>query len=66
MEKYKVEFIVKETYIVDVFANNEKEAIAIANNKFDEEQYQETGDIDIETGAVYNVTNTDDPFYPSN
>ena len=40
MEKYKVEFIVKEKYIVDVFANNEKEAIAIANNKFDEEQYQ--------------------------
>lgn len=63
-KKYKVEFCQTETFVVDVFAKNEKEAIERAEKKWDEGDYRETGDYHVETGSVYDVTNTDDPFNP--
>lgn len=64
MNKYKVEFIQTETFIIDVLANDEKEAIKLAEEKWNNGDYQETGDLIVETGTIYNVTNTDDPFNP--
>jgi len=61
MKKYKVEFIQTETYIVDVKAENEEEAREKAENKWDEGDYQETGDLNVDI-SVYDVTDTDDPF----
>ena len=62
MKKYKVEFIQTETYIVDVKAENEEEAREKAENKWDEGDYQETGDLNVDISMVYDVTDTDDPF----
>ena len=62
MKKFKVEFIQAETFIIDVKAKSEKEAIKKAEKKWNEGDYQETGDLNVETGTVYDVTNTDDPF----
>lgn len=64
MNKYKVEFLQTETFIVDVYAKDEQEAIEKANIKWEEGDYQETGDLTIETGKIYDVTDTDDPFNP--
>ena len=61
MKKYKVEFIQTETYIVDVKAENEEEAREKAENKWDEGDYQETGDLNVDI-SVYDVTDTDDSF----
>lgn len=71
MQKYKVEFIETSIYIVDVLAKDEKEAKEKAQEKFYSEikaqglehNYQ-VGDTDSQTGTVYDVTNTDDPFNP--
>lgn len=63
MNKYKVEFI--KTYVVDVFAETETEAMVKAETKLNElmreglEHYNETGG---QEPTAYNVTNTDDPF----
>ena len=62
MKKYKVEFTQTETFVVDVLAENQKEAIEKAETKWDSGDYQETGDCKVETGAVYDVSDTDDPF----
>ena len=62
--KYKVEFTQTETFIVDVYAKNEKEAKVLAARTFDAGDYQEIGDCEVELNNVYDVTNTDDPFYP--
>ena len=62
MKKYKVEFIQTETFIIDVKAESEKQAIELAEKKWGEGDYQETGDLKVETGTTYDVTNTDDPF----
>lgn len=64
MNKYKVEMIQTETFIVDVLAKNEKQAIKLAEKKWNEGDYQETGNIEVKTNTVYDVTNTDDPFNP--
>lgn len=64
MNRYKVEFVQKETFIVDVEAQNEAEAVLLAETKWNAGTYQETGDLDVSTGTVYDVTNTDDPFNP--
>jgi hypothetical protein len=64
MNKYKIEFVSTETYIVDVEAKTEHDAIALAHTQFDAGNYQEVGDNSIELGGVYNVTGTDDPFNP--
>jgi hypothetical protein len=64
MRKYKVEYKQTETFIVDVYAINQKEAEKLASKKFDAGDYQETGDCEVELNSVYDVTNTDDPFYP--
>ena len=62
MNKYKVEFVHTETFIYDVKAENEKQAIEKAEKEFESGNYQETGDCGVEVGTVYDVTNTDDPF----
>lgn len=64
MKKYKVEFVQTETFIVDVFAGDEQEATDKAQEKWNNGDYQETGDLDVSTGTIYDVTNTDDPFNP--
>ena len=64
MKKYKVEFIQKETFIVDVYADNWEQAQKLAEIEWEKGNYQETGDLTIETGTVIDVTNTDDPFNP--
>ncbi len=64
MQKYKVELVQTETFIVDVLAENEKEAIEMAKVQFNNGNYQEVGDCTIDEGTVYNVTETDDPFNP--
>jgi len=64
MNKYKVEFTQTETFIVDVLAKTEAEAVELAKKKWDGGDYQETGDIEVSTGIIFNVTNTDDPFNP--
>jgi len=62
--KYKVEFTQTEAFIVDVYAESEKEAKVLATRRFDAGDYQEQGDCLVELSCVYDVTNTDDPFYP--
>jgi len=62
MRKYKVEFIQKETFIVDVRAKSQEEAEEKAQEQFSGGNYQETGDLDVSVGVVYDVTDTDDPF----
>lgn len=64
MRKYKIEITQKEKYIVDVYATSQDEATDIATEAFNDGNYQETGDLDIEISMIYDVTNTDDPFYP--
>jgi len=66
MKKYKVEFVQTETFIVDVYAESEEQATDIAQDHFGNGNYQETGNCEVETGTVFDVTNTDDPFYPVN
>jgi len=66
MKKYKVQFIQKETFIVDVYAEDEQQAIDIAQDSFDNGDYQEDGDCHVEIDTTYDVTDTEDPFYPVN
>lgn len=49
-----------------MYAEDENEATDKATEAFGEGNYQEIGDCNVETGCVYDVTNTDDPFYPIN
>ena len=62
LRKYKVEFEMIEKFIVDVRAENQEKAEKIAEDKWNNENYQVTGDIDTVIGSVYDVTDTDDPF----
>lgn len=70
MNKYKIEFIQKETFVVDVEAENEKEAREKAEKKWQDinsvgvGHYHQVGDMETERGNVYDVTNTDDTFNP--
>jgi hypothetical protein len=64
MNKYKVEYIQTETFIVDVEAQSEQEATDKAMQAFDAGSYYEMGDCNVTLGTVYDVTNTDDPFNP--
>lgn len=66
MQKYKIEITQKEKYLIDVYATSETEATELAQEAYSNGNYQETGDIETETTAIYDVTNTDDPFYPIN
>ena len=63
-KKYKVSFIQTETFVVDVLASSEKQAIKLAEEKWNEGDYHDIGDCHVETGNVYDVSNTDDPFNP--
>jgi hypothetical protein len=62
--KFKVEYKQTETFIVDVYANNQKQAEELAGIRFDAGDYQEVGDCEVVVNEVYNVTNTEDPFNP--
>jgi len=62
--KYKVEYKQTETFIVDVYANNQKQAEELAGKRFDAGDYQEIGDCEVVVNHVYDVTNTEDPFFP--
>jgi len=62
--KYKVEYKQTETFVVDVYANNQEQAEKLAGMRFDAGDYQEIGDCEVELNNVYDVTNTDDPFNP--
>ena len=62
--KYKVEYKQTETFIVDVYAKDEAQAEKLAAKRFDAGDYQEMGDCEVVVSQVYDVTNTDDPFYP--
>ena len=62
--KYKVEYKQSETFVVDVYALNQKEAEKLASKKFDAGEYEEVGDCEVVVNQVYDVTNTDDPFNP--
>jgi hypothetical protein len=62
--KYKVEFTQTETFIVDVYAKSEEQAKELASKRFDAGDCHEVGDCGVELNCVYDVTNTDDPFYP--
>jgi hypothetical protein len=71
MEKFKVEFIQKETFVIDIYGKDENDAVIDASRKFKELEAKgllhynsQTGGPEITTGNVYNVTNTDDPFNP--
>ena len=70
MNKYKVEFKVTRTYILDVLADSEKEAEEKADSFLNEaveagkEHLFET-EMSSES-VIYNVNNTDDPFSPNN
>ena len=70
MEKFKVEVIESQKYIIDVEAHDTAEAEKLAMAKYQEFcnlgiiHYHEDGDVETETGNIYNVTNTDDPFNP--
>jgi hypothetical protein len=66
MNKYKVQFVQSEKYIIDVLAENEEQARELAEQGWRDEQYQETGDIEIDIDMVFDVTNTEDPFNPIN
>ena len=62
--KYKVEYKQTETFIVDVYASNQEQAEILACKRFDAGDYQEIGDCEVVVNQVYDVTNTEDPFYP--
>lgn len=68
MKKYKVEITRTETFVVDVLAKSEEEAKDKATEKFasvketGKEHYHQIGDSVEETGTIYDVTDTDDPF----
>lgn len=66
MKKYKIEYVQTETFIVDVYADDEKSAIEVAGEQFNAGDYQEIGDAEVAVNCVYDVTDTDDPFHPSN
>lgn len=52
MNKYKIEYKQTETFIIDVLAKDEKEALKLAFDKWQKEDYQETGNIDITVGNI--------------
>jgi len=62
--KYKVEYKQTERFIVDIYANNQKQAEELAGIRFDAGDYQEQGDCEVVLNQVYDVTNTEDPFNP--
>lgn len=69
MNKYKVQFIHTETFVIDVLASTEAEAINLATADLKHNGYgahQVVGDPTDTVEQVFDVTNTDDPFNPEN
>jgi hypothetical protein len=70
MKKYKVEFCLKDKFVVDVLAKDEKEAVELAKKKWNKieasgtEHYYQSGDPEMEVDTIYDVSETDDPFNP--
>ena len=77
MQKYKVEIVEKEVYVLDIKAKDEEQASKIAKKIWDggdlndiKHYYSTTGGVETEVGMVFNVSGTDDgakgQFYPLN
>lgn len=73
MKKYKVEVVASETFVIDVLAENQKEAEERAMEGYDalcldglQHYHSTTGDVEETIGSVYDVTETEDPFSPLN
>lgn len=72
MKKYTVEIKEVATYVIDVLAQDEKEATDKAQEDFFEASsngtlhYYQYGDKDTQTENIYDMTDTDDPFNPIN
>jgi hypothetical protein len=70
MNKYKVEILQTDKFIVDVLAKNENDARDKAEEKWNKiadsgtYHYYQEGDTNIDYGIIYDVTGTDDPFNP--
>ena len=70
MNKYKVEIVEKQTFVVHVLAKDEWAARKKATKKWNELvendmcQYHANKDTETEIDMVYDVTNTDDSFNP--
>lgn len=68
MNKYKVEILQTDKFVVDVTARNENEARGMAEEKWNKiadsgtYHYYQVGDTEMEYGIVYDVTNTEDSF----
>lgn len=66
MNKYKVQ--ITKTYVIDVLASNQEDAITQAENELEEQEsantqhYSESQDPEI---VVFDVTHTEDPFSPA-
>ena len=71
-KKFKVEFAETQNYVIDVLAEDEKQAVELAQKKLEELQetgtlhYHENGDREIVPVETYDVTNTDDLFDAEN
>lgn len=68
MNNYKVEFVQRDTYVIDVEAKDEQEAkkfawidwdLSVKNSTI---HMHQSRDPEIEIETVYDVTNTDDSF----
>lgn len=57
MKKYQVEMIQKETFIVNVEAEDEQEATDKASILFSNGDYEEMGDCTVEVGEVFENNN---------
>lgn len=68
MNKYKVEMVRTDFYVVDVEAESANHAVVLARRKWKEieknnmEHYHQVGDTSTMLGYIHDVTNTDDPF----
>ena len=70
LNKYKVEIVQKDIFVIDVLAKNENSAKKLATKKWNEVakngtyHYYQVNDTETDFGIIYDVSNTDDPFNP--
>jgi len=70
MKKYKIEILQTDAYVIDVLAENKKEAERKAIKKWNKvysngtSHYYQQGNTEIKAGTIYDVSDTDDPFNP--
>lgn len=72
MNKYKVQFVQAEKYVVDVLAETEEKAKELAREEWERAyeggtyHYLMVDDTETTIDMVFDVTNTDNPFNPFN